>query len=138
MRLGDCFLPVSQLGGDDAHHSLENITAIEQARRSHSGPLSMSLFHILVGMSFSMCEDQSDKIFAVVGLAKDCAEKRVFIPDYDTREEEALEAFKDFAVADSNHHKDLPSVGYHVRPVLGMASDFDTFKASAVVSPLRS
>jgi hypothetical protein len=29
------------------------------------------------------------------------------MPDYDTREEKVLEAFKDFAVADSNRHKDL-------------------------------
>ena len=108
MRLGDHFLPVSQLGGEDAHHSLENIAAIETARRSHSGPLSMSLFHILVATSFSKCEDQRDKIFAVVGLAKDWVERRVFKPDYDTKEEEAvLKAFKDFAVVDSNHHKDL-------------------------------
>jgi hypothetical protein len=107
MRLGDHFLPVSQLGGEDAHHSLENITAIERARRSHSGPLSMSLFHILVATSLSKCKDQRDKIFAVVGLAKDWVEKRVIMPDYDAREEDVLEAFKDFAVADSNHHKDL-------------------------------
>ncbi len=107
MRLGDRFLPVSQLGGEDAHHSLENITAIEKARRSHSGPLSMSLFHILLATSFSKCRDQRDKIFAVVGLAKDWVEQRVLIPNYDTREEEVLEAFKDFAVADSNRHNDL-------------------------------
>lgn len=107
MRLGDHFLPVSQLGGEDAHHSLENITAIERARRSHSGPLSMSLFHILVATSFSKCKDQRDKIFAVVGLAKGWVEKRVLLPDYETREEEVLEAFKDFAVTDSNHYKDL-------------------------------
>jgi hypothetical protein len=71
MRMGDHVLPVSQLGEEEAHQSLENITAIERARRSHSGPLSMSLFHILVATSFSECKDQRDKIFAVVGLAKD-------------------------------------------------------------------
>lgn len=107
MRLGDNFLPVSQLGGEDAHQSLENITAIERARRSHSGPLSMSLFHILVATSFTKCKDQRDKIFAVVGLAKDWVERRAIMPDYDTREEEVLDVFKDFAIADSNHHKNL-------------------------------
>jgi len=107
MRLGDHFLPVSQLGGDEAHQSLENITAIESARRSHSGPLSMSLFHILVATSFSKCKDQRDKIFAVVGLAKNWVEREVVVPNYDTNEEDVLEAFKDFAVADSNHHKNL-------------------------------
>lgn len=107
MRLGDHFLPVSQLGGEDPQHSLENIAAIETARRSHSGPLSMSLFHILVATSFSKCKDQRDKIFAVVGLAKDWLGKRTLVPDYDTREEKAFEAFKDFAVADSNQNRDL-------------------------------
>ncbi|KAH7354652.1 heterokaryon incompatibility protein-domain-containing protein [Rhexocercosporidium sp. MPI-PUGE-AT-0058] len=65
MKLGDRFLPVSQLGGEDAHHSLENITAIERARRSHAGPLSMSLFHVLLATSLSQCKDDRDKIFAV-------------------------------------------------------------------------
>ena len=107
MRMGDHFLPVSQLGGEDAHKSLENITAIERARRSHSGPLSMSLFHILVATSFCECSDQRDRIYAVVGLAKDWAERKVLMPDYDTREQAVLEVFRDFAIADSNHHKDL-------------------------------
>jgi len=76
MRLGDQFLPVSQFGGEYAQHSLENIAAIETTRRSHSGPLSMSLFHIIVATSFSKCKYQRDKIFAVVGLAKDWLEKK--------------------------------------------------------------
>ncbi|KAH7409121.1 heterokaryon incompatibility protein-domain-containing protein [Cadophora sp. MPI-SDFR-AT-0126] len=107
IRLGDRFLPVSQMGGEDAHHSLENIGAIERARRSHSGPLSMSLFHILLATRFSECKDQRDKIFAVVGLAKDWAGQRGLVPDYDTNEEKVLEAFKEFAVTDINHHKNL-------------------------------
>lgn len=107
MRLGDEFLPVSQLGGEYAQHSLENIAAIETARRSKSGPLSMSLFHILVATSFSKCKDQRDKIFAVIGLAKDWANNKMLIPDYDTREERVFETFKEFAVADINHNRDL-------------------------------
>jgi hypothetical protein len=107
MRLGDQFLPVTKFGGEYAQHSLENIAAIETARRSHSGPLSMSLFHILVATSFSKCKDQRDKIFAVVGLAKDWLETRMLIPDYDTREEKVIEVFKEFAIADSNQNRDL-------------------------------
>ncbi|KAL5329566.1 hypothetical protein ACEPPN_003080 [Leptodophora sp. 'Broadleaf-Isolate-01'] len=107
MKLGDRFLPVSQIGGEDARHSLENITAIEKARRSHGGPLSMSLFHILLATSSSKCKDDRDKIFAVVGLAKDWAGQRMFMPDYNTSEGKVLEAFKAFAVADINHHKNL-------------------------------
>lgn len=107
MRLGDQFLPVTQFGGEYAQHSLENIAAIETARRSHSGPLSMTLFHILVATSFSQCTYKRDKIFAVIGLAKDWLEKKVLIPDYDTREEKALEVFKEFALADSNQNRDL-------------------------------
>jgi hypothetical protein len=107
MRLGDYFLPVSQMGGKDAHHSLENITAIERLRRSNSGPLSMSLFHILLATSFSKCQDQRDKIFAVMGLAKDWVEKGVLIPDYSIKQEDVLKTFIDFAVIDSNHHKSL-------------------------------
>jgi hypothetical protein len=110
MQLGDQFLPVRQFGGEYAQHSLENIAAIETARRSHSGPLSMSLFHILVATSFSKCKDQRDKIFAVVGLAKDWLETRKLIPDYDTREEKVLEVFKEFAVADSNQNRDLQAL----------------------------
>jgi hypothetical protein len=107
MRLGDHFLPVSQFGGEEPQHSLENITAIETARRFQSGPLSMSLFHILVATSFSKCKENRDKIFAVIGLARDSLGKRTLIPDYDTKEDNSFEVFKDFAVADSNTHRDL-------------------------------
>jgi hypothetical protein len=107
MRLGDQFLPVGQFAGQYAQHALESIAAIETARRSHSGPLAMTLFHILVATSFSKCKYQRDKIFAVLGLAKDWKEKKVLIPDYDTREEKALEVFKEFAVTDTNHNRDL-------------------------------
>lgn len=111
VRLGDLFLPVDQLGGEDAHYSLENITAIERARRSRSGPLSMSLFHILVATSFSECKDPRDKIFAVVGLAKDWLEKKILKPDYNTiPKEEAHKTFKDFAAADINHYKHLAAL----------------------------
>lgn len=107
MRLGEHFLPVTQLGGETARQSLENITAIENTRRSHTGPLSMSLFHILVATSFSQCKDPRDKIFAVVGLAKDGVEKKDITLDYTVGEEKVLEAFKDFAIIDSNRNKDL-------------------------------
>ncbi|KAF4633367.1 hypothetical protein G7Y89_g4750 [Cudoniella acicularis] len=70
MKLGDYFLPVTQFGGTEAAHSLESITAIESARRAYKGPLSMSLFHILVATSSSECSDPRDKIYAVQGLAR--------------------------------------------------------------------
>jgi hypothetical protein len=109
MALGDHFLPVSQLGGEDAHHSLENITAIESARRSQRGPLSMSLFHILVATSRSKCKDQCDKVFAVIGLAKDWIERAILLPDYSKGgdEQEVFKTFKAFAVADIIHYKHL-------------------------------
>ncbi|OCK74060.1 HET-domain-containing protein [Lepidopterella palustris CBS 459.81] len=109
MGLGDHFIPVSQLGGEDAHHSLENITAIETARRSQRGPLPMSLFHILVTTSRSKCKDQRDKIFAVIGLAKDWMERAIILPDYNKggEEREVLKTFKAFAVADIIHYKHL-------------------------------
>jgi hypothetical protein len=71
MRLGDDFLPVDQIGGQEAQHALENIDAIENARRSPNGPQSMPLFDILVATHSSTCGDLWDKIFGVVGLAKD-------------------------------------------------------------------
>jgi hypothetical protein len=109
MQLGDHFLPVSQLGGADAHHSLENITAIEAARRSQRGPLSMSLFHILVATSRSKCKDQRDKVFAVMGLAKDGIESATLLPDYNRGGDktEVFTIFKAFTVADMTHYKRL-------------------------------
>ncbi len=67
----------------------------------------MSLFHSLVATSFSQCKDPGDKIFAVVGLAKDGVEKKDIALDYTVGEEKVLGAFKDFAIIDSNRNKDL-------------------------------
>ncbi|KAE9374997.1 HET-domain-containing protein [Stipitochalara longipes BDJ] len=104
MRLGDNFLPVSQLGGKNAHYSLENISAIENARRSQSGPLFMPLFHILVATSSSQCQDPRDKIFAVKGLAKDWADKRGLETNYEASFETL---YKNFAIADANRNLNL-------------------------------
>jgi len=40
----------------------------------------------------------------------------VIMPDYDAREEDVLEAFKDFAVTDSNYHKDLQALSCASKP----------------------
>jgi hypothetical protein len=104
MTLGDHFLPLSHFGGEDAHHSLENIAAIENARQSRSGPLFMSLFHILVATSFSQCTEQQDKIYAVKGLAKDWTGQPGLETNYKINAETL---FKNFAVADSNRNMNL-------------------------------
>jgi hypothetical protein len=104
MALGDHFLPVSQFGGEDARHSLENISAIENARRSRSGPLFMPLFHVLVATSFSQCTEQQDKIYAVKGLAKDWTNQKGLETNYEINAETL---FKNFAVADSNRNMNL-------------------------------
>jgi len=104
MILGDHFLPVNQFFGEDAHHSLENISAIENARRSRSGPLFMPLFHVLVATSFSQCTEEQDKIYAVKGLAKDWTDQKGLETNYQISAETL---FKNFAVADSNRNMNL-------------------------------
>jgi hypothetical protein len=115
MRLGDHFLPVTQFGGEDAHHSLENISAIENARRSRTGPLLMPLFHVLVATSFSRCTNPRDKIFAVKGLAKDWEDKRGLETNYKVSVETL---FKTFAVADSNRNVNLRTLSCASGPSL--------------------
>ncbi len=100
MRLGE----VAQFQGEIAHHSLENISAIENARRSRSGPLFMPLFHILVATSFSQCSDLRDKIYAVKGLAKDWEDKEGLETNYKISAETL---FRTFAIADSNRNLNL-------------------------------
>jgi hypothetical protein len=109
MGLGKRFLPVQQVGGNDAQHLLESITAIENARRSHRGSLSMSLYDILVATTQNQCRDDHDKVFAVVGLAKDWRGQASLLPGYhSTRDEQtALETFKAFAVVDVMRLKNL-------------------------------
>lgn len=107
MQINDHFLPVSQLGGELAQQSLENIAAIETARRSNSGSLAMPLFHILVATSFSKCKEPGDKIIAVAGLAKDGLQKAFGLPDYNATGEKIFETFKSFAIEDVNQNGDL-------------------------------
>lgn len=103
-KLGEGILSIDQHRGMGPQRSLDNIAAIETARRSNSGPLSMSLFHILVATSFSRCTDPRDKVFAVAGLAKDWVLGKTFDFDYDKSKDEVYE---DFAIADINRTKDL-------------------------------
>jgi hypothetical protein len=100
MQLGE----VTQVGEEAVHHSLENIAAIENARRSRSGPLFMPLFHILVATSFSKCSDPRDKIYAVKGLAKDWEDRKGLETNYKISVETL---FRTFAVADSNRNLNL-------------------------------
>jgi hypothetical protein len=108
MRLGDDFLPVDQIGGQEAQHALENIDAIENARRSQNGPQSMPLFDILVATHSSTCGDLRDKIFGVVGLAKDGEDYPALTPDYTGGKEMVFETFKQFAI-DHSKNPNLPS-----------------------------
>lgn len=108
MTLREGSLPLTPEGvGKDATYALEIISAIEIARRAQTGPLMMSLFHILVATCSSQCKDDRDKIFAVMGLSKDLSERQLLAPDYEISEGHALELFKQFAVFDSIHHRSL-------------------------------
>ncbi|KAH8646504.1 heterokaryon incompatibility protein-domain-containing protein [Tricladium varicosporioides] len=128
IKLGDHFLPVTQFRDQQPLHSLESIGAIEDARRAHSGPLTMSLFHILVATSYSQCNDPRDKVFAVQGLARD------WIPHQSTPKLESVKAlqqgtvmavdytlpvteiFTQFAVSDSKLYRDLRSLSCAMGP----------------------
>ena len=104
MRLGDNFLPITQVGGEAARYSLENIFAIENTRRSRDGPLFIPLFHVLITTSSSQCQDPRDKIFAVKGLARDWADKRGLETNYEASFETL---FRSFAIADANRNTNL-------------------------------
>jgi len=62
--------------------SLANISAMENARRSVNGTSTLSLFEILLDTCSNDCTEPKDKIFAVLGLAKDWLEKGGLVPDY--------------------------------------------------------
>lgn len=128
IKLGDHFLPITQFRDHQPLHSLESIAAIEDARRAHSGPLTMSLFHILVATSFSQCSDARDKVFAVQGLARD------WVPHQSTPRPESVRAlqqgtaiavdytlpvaeiFTRFAISDSKLYRDLRSLSCAMGP----------------------
>ncbi|KAF8858581.1 HET-domain-containing protein [Acephala macrosclerotiorum] len=113
MTLQDGSLPLTQFEGvegireGDARYALEIIFAIEIARRAQSGPLTMSLFHILVATCSSHCKDDRDKIFAVIGLSKDPTERQLLTPNYEISEDHVLKLFQQFAVFDSVYHRSL-------------------------------
>ncbi|MCJ1380894.1 hypothetical protein MMC17_004003 [Xylographa soralifera] len=79
--------------------ALNSILAMETARRCVNGTFSLSLFQILLATCFNDCSDPRDKIFAVLGLAKDWLEKGGLVPDY-SNEATAEEVFKRFAMWD--------------------------------------
>ncbi|CZR65458.1 uncharacterized protein PAC_15358 [Phialocephala subalpina] len=110
MTLRDGSLPLTRsesVEGGDATYALEIISAIEIARRAQSGPLTMSLFHILVATCSSHCKDDRDKIFAVIGLSKYPTERKLLSPNYKVSEDHVFQLFQQFAVFDSIHHRSL-------------------------------
>jgi hypothetical protein len=81
-RIVDPFFAVHHMEAGKTRYSLENIFAMERARRSINGTFPLSLFEILLATCFNHCSDPRDKIFAVLGLAKDWLEKGGPVPDY--------------------------------------------------------
>lgn len=79
--------------------ALNSILAMESARRSVNGTYDLSLFQILLATCSNACSDPRDKIYAVLGLAKDWLEKGGLDPDYDHRTT-VEDAFKRFAMWD--------------------------------------
>lgn len=63
-------------------HPEENVFAMEMARRSTNGTFPLSLFELLLATCFNQCSDPRDKLYAVLGLAKDWQGKGELTPDY--------------------------------------------------------
>ncbi|KAL2065433.1 hypothetical protein VTL71DRAFT_3103 [Oculimacula yallundae] len=79
--------------------ALNSVVAMETVRRSVNGTFDLSLFQILLATCFNTCSDKRDKVYAVLGLAKDWLEKGGLDPDYD-RKTTPEEVFKRFAMWD--------------------------------------
>jgi hypothetical protein len=97
MPLGDQHVSVPLVEGGAARHARESIATMETLRRSRNGPMPMPLIHVLLETCYHDCSDPRDKIFAVLGLAKDWLKEQNIKPDYKISPEEV---FKDFAVWD--------------------------------------
>ena len=80
-------------------HSLQNVLAIENARRRVDGTFPLSLFEIMLANRFNDCTDPRDKVFAVLGLAKDWLQEGGLDPDY-RRTTSTSGVFKRFAMWD--------------------------------------
>jgi hypothetical protein len=90
---------VNDMEDSKTQASLNSLLAMETARRSVNGTLLLSLFQILLGTCFNLCSDPKDKIYAVMGMAKDWREKGELDPDYSATTT-AEEVFKRFAIWD--------------------------------------
>lgn len=99
IRLHDPLFTLSYISEAKTRHAHEKILAMESARRSVNGTFSLSLFEILLATCLDDCSDPRDKIFAVLGLAKDWLEKGGLAPDY-RRSTTAQDIFRRFAMWD--------------------------------------
>jgi hypothetical protein len=88
------------IGSDLARRACENITTMENGRRSHHGLMSMDLFDVLLATNANECTDPRDKIYSMLGLARDWLQKKGLRPDYS--DDATLEyVFKRFALWDT-------------------------------------
>jgi hypothetical protein len=98
-RLQDPTFALDELGIDISQRSKESIFAMDNARRCVNGTKSLPLFHLILATCLNECKDPRDKIYGVMGLAKDWLEKGGLIPDY-RRVTSAEEVYKRFAMWD--------------------------------------
>ena len=104
MKLRDTSLTVDHMEDSEFRHVQENIVAMETARRSVNGTSSLSLFELLLATCSNDCSNFRDKIFELLGLAKDWLEKGGLEPDYRPATT-AEEIFKRFAIWDVKNGK---------------------------------
>jgi hypothetical protein len=109
-RLRDPLFTVNSMESSQSRRSQESILAMESAKRSVNGTASLSLFEILSATAFNECTDPRDKVFAVLGLAKDWLEKGGLEPDYRTSTAEDI--FKRFAMWDVKKNGKIRILSY--------------------------
>ena len=81
-KLRDASLTASHIENGQSRYVQENIVAIETARRSIDGTSLLSLFQLLLATCSNDCSAPRDKVFALLGPAKDWLEKGRLEPDY--------------------------------------------------------
>jgi hypothetical protein len=79
-------LVLSQLDDETVSRACSNIAAIENTRRTYASKRrEPSLFNLLVDTHLNECTDPRDKVYSLLGIAKDyqiCLEKQSPVPDY--------------------------------------------------------
>jgi len=98
-KLRDPLYMVNHMENSKTQAALKSILAMESARRSVNGTFPLSLFEILLATCSNNCTDPRDKIYAVLGLAKDWLEKGGLDPDYEPTTS-AEKVFKNLAMWD--------------------------------------